>query len=136
LPPVISLRGANLQDVDLSQEQSGDTDRPFGTLVETTLHGADLTNANLEDANLEDASLDFADLSGADLEDASLTRLTTFTFADLKGANLRHAQGVTNERLEQEASTLQGATMPNGQKYEDWLKSKGTGEDGENSGSS
>jgi hypothetical protein len=28
--------------------------------------------------------------------------------------------------------TLAGATMPNGQKYEDWLKSRG--EDGENSG--
>jgi len=26
--------------------------------------------------------------------------------------------------------------MPDGQKYEDWLKSKGRGEDGENSGSS
>jgi hypothetical protein len=26
--------------------------------------------------------------------------------------------------------------MPNGQKYEDWLKSKGSGEAGENSGPS
>jgi hypothetical protein len=26
--------------------------------------------------------------------------------------------------------------MPNGQKYEDWLKSKGRGEDGENNGPS
>ncbi len=36
----------------------------------------------------------------------------------------------------QQAKSLEGATMPNGQKYEDWLKSKGRGEDGENTGPS
>ena len=39
-----------------------------------------------------------------------------------------------NEQLERQAASLEGAIMPNGQKYEDWLKSKGRGEDGENSG--
>jgi hypothetical protein len=29
-----------------------------------------------------------------------------------------------------EAAYLEAATMPNGQKYEDWIKSKGRGEDG------
>jgi hypothetical protein len=29
--------------------------------------------------------------------------------------------------------SLKGATMPNGQQYEDWCKSKGRGEAGENS---
>jgi hypothetical protein len=29
------------------------------------------------------------------------------------------------------ARSLKGATMPNGQKYEEWLKSKGHGEDSE-----
>jgi hypothetical protein len=42
------------------------------------------------------------------------------------------AIGVTNEEGEQQAESLEGATMPNGQKYEDWLRSKGRGEDGEN----
>ncbi len=28
--------------------------------------------------------------------------------------------------------SIEGATMPNGQKYEDWLKSKGSGEDAKN----
>ena len=46
------------------------------------------------------------------------------------------ALGFTNEELEQQAASPEGATMPNGQKYEDWLKSKGRGEGGENSGSS
>jgi len=41
---------------------------------------------------------------------------------------LRGAEGFTNEEIEQEASSLEGATMPNGQKYEDWLKSR-RGED-------
>ena len=54
-----------------------------------------------------------ADLSGADLNTA-----------DLKGATLGNAKGVTNQELEQKAKSLEGATMPNGQKYEDWLKSK------------
>jgi hypothetical protein len=31
---------------------------------------------------------------------------------------------------------LEGTTTPNGQKYEDWLKSKGRREDGESSGPS
>jgi hypothetical protein len=34
------------------------------------------------------------------------------------------------------AVSLEGATMPNGQQYEDWVKSQGRAEDGENSGSS
>jgi hypothetical protein len=33
--------------------------------------------------------------------------------------------GVTNEELQQQAASLEGATMPDDQKYEDWLKSKG-----------
>jgi hypothetical protein len=43
------------------------------------------------------------------------------------------SKGVTEEQLEA-AKSLKGATMPNGQEYEDWLKSKGRGEDGKNSG--
>jgi hypothetical protein len=47
---------------------------------------------------------------------------------------LRDATGVTNGLLE-EAESLEGATMPNGQKYEDKLKYKDRhGEDVKNSG--
>jgi hypothetical protein len=42
------------------------------------------------------------------------------------------ADWITNEELEHQAKSLEGATMPNGQKYESWLKSKGSGDDGEN----
>jgi hypothetical protein len=46
---------------------------------------------------------------------------------DLRHANLSGADGWTEEQLAATES-LEGATMPNGQKYEDWLKSKGSGE--------
>jgi hypothetical protein len=49
---------------------------------------------------------------------------------DLSGANL-HLARITKEQLGQ-VESLRGATMPNGQKYEDWLKSKGSSEGGEN----
>jgi hypothetical protein len=44
--------------------------------------------------------------------------------ADLSGANLTEPKGITNEVLEQQAKSLKGATMPNGQKYEDWLNDR------------
>ena len=55
-----------------------------------------------------------ADLSGASLQDANLM-----------GADLSGARGVTGERLERQVYELGEAIMPNGQKYEDWLKSTG-----------
>jgi uncharacterized protein YjbI with pentapeptide repeats len=67
----------------------------------------------LSDANLSHVYLNQADLDLPHLRDA-----------DLSDANLNNASGITNEKLEQQAETLEGATMPNGQKYEDWLKSK------------
>jgi hypothetical protein len=80
-------------------------------------------------------SLFSADLSEADLSEA-----------DLSGANLSGAQRWTDDQLKA-AGSLEGATMPDGQMlksllepdgptFEDWLKSKGRGEDGENSGPS
>jgi hypothetical protein len=122
------------------------------------LNGANLSRANLRGANLRGANLSKADLRGADLSAeylraelggvkinwaiaiANLTgadlRGADLRGADLRGANLRNAdlediRGFTNEEVDEEAESLEGATMPNGQKYEDWLKSKGSGEDGE-----
>jgi uncharacterized protein YjbI with pentapeptide repeats len=69
------------------------------------------------------------DLHGADLSGAHLSG------ANLSGANLFEARGWTEGQLS-EARTLVGATMPNGQKYEDWLKSKNREEGGKNDGSS
>jgi uncharacterized protein YjbI with pentapeptide repeats len=74
-------------------------------------------------ADLAEASLRGADLSGADRVEA-----------DLQGADLLRVN-VTDEQLA-EVKSLEDTTMPNGQKYEDWLKSKNREEDGKNSGSS
>jgi hypothetical protein len=79
--------------------------------------------------SLQQADLSRADLIGADLSRANLIK------ADLSGANLFEARGWTEGQLS-EARTLVGATMPNGQKYEDWLKSKNREEGGKNDGSS
>jgi uncharacterized protein YjbI with pentapeptide repeats len=111
------LFGADLSNVDLS-----------GAYVSrANLRGANLGNANLFGANLGGANLRDANLSDANLSDANLSD------ANLSDANLEGTQEVSDEQLA-EAKSLTGATMPNGQKYEDWLKSKGSGEDGENTG--
>ena len=100
-----------------------------------SLRGADLSDAYLSDsrdlsgANLVGADLSGADLNGAELSDANLSGVY------LGDANLRGAKGVTNEQLAA-ARSLKGATMPNGQKYEDWLKSKNRKENGKSGGSS
>jgi hypothetical protein len=108
-----------------------------------------LPRATLSDAYLRDADLRFADLRGADLRDAYLVdanlRRAGLHRADLSranlngvtlsGADLSGAVGITSEWLDQQAyslEALEGATMPNGQKYEDWLKSRSRGADGEN----
>ena len=66
------------------------------------------------------------DLTGAHLAAVNLTS------ANLKGANLRGAYmasaNLTNayvsEKQLDSADSLKGATMPNGRKYENWLKIK------------
>jgi Pentapeptide repeats (8 copies) len=75
--------------------------------------------------NLFAAKLNVAVLSEADL------RVVDLGEADLRRANLRGAVGLTDEQIAA-AEYLDDATMPDGQKYEDWLMSKDRGEDGEN----
>ena len=109
--PVVSLKWANLQDADLG---------------EVVLEGADLRETKLQRAYLYAAKLRGARLAKANLSGADLAK------ADLSGADLSDARGLTEAQLT-EAKSLEGATMPNGQKYEGWLESKGRGEDGKNS---
>jgi hypothetical protein len=119
--PVVVLAGAELSGAKLYGAQL------YGAeLVGADLRGADLRGADLSGAYLSNATLYRADLSGADLSDAYLSG------TNLRGANLSGVQGITNEDIAEQISSLEGATMPNGQKYEDWLKSKGSGETGEN----
>jgi uncharacterized protein YjbI with pentapeptide repeats len=97
----LALHEANLQGANL-----------YGAI----LPGAYLERAILQEAYLREASLLSAYLPGANLQGANLID------ANLLGANLLGAK-VSDEQLA-DAQSLQGATMPNGQTYEDWLKDK------------
>ncbi len=124
--PVIGLVGADLSGVDLTYSAAGDA-QPYASVPVADLSSADLTYADLSGANLgvvmHGTSLVGADLRGADFSG------TTLYDANLSGANLSGAMGKTAEQLEGQTSSLEGAIMPDGQKYGDWLKNKGGGED-------
>ncbi len=120
------LSGANLKDARLISTSEKE---PI-SLKGANLKGAKLSGAILRGADLSGADLSGADLSGVDLGEPDL-KPAELRKADLSGADLNGSIGVTNEELEQQAKSLKGAIMPDGQKYEDWLRSKGRGEDGE-----
>jgi hypothetical protein len=87
-------------------------------------------------AVLQGADLGDVDLSGANLKWASVLHPRAEPPYELRalaqelGMSLVRP-GSDNLELERMTKSLEGATMPNGQKYEDWLKSRG--EDGKNS---
>jgi uncharacterized protein YjbI with pentapeptide repeats len=87
-------------------------------IVLVFLNEADLINKDHPIISLDGADLSEADLSEVDLSGANLVG------AQLSGADLSNAEGIDNEKLERQAKSLKMATMPNGQKYEDWLKDK------------
>jgi Pentapeptide repeats (8 copies) len=103
--PVVDLRGADLGGAFLSRSR----------LRLAFLSGANLREADLSGADLGGAFLSEAFLSGADLGEADL-RLADLNRANLSGAFLRGAKGITNEKLERQAASLKGATMPDGSK--------------------
>jgi uncharacterized protein YjbI with pentapeptide repeats len=120
-----NLQYAGLQYADLSGTDFISADLRFAVLGE-----ANLNNANFEGADLSYASLNFASMDNVALEGANLT-----------GASLVGVVGLDVDQLEQQAATFEGATMPDGQilksndnpdgpTFEEWLKSKGRGEDG------
>jgi uncharacterized protein YjbI with pentapeptide repeats len=86
------------------------TDPRENALVER-LHRMESEGPNLEEANLEGANLAGAYLFGANLKGTNL-----------KGANLEKVTGITARELHVQANSLEGATMPSGQKYEAWLE--------------
>jgi uncharacterized protein YjbI with pentapeptide repeats len=125
------LKEADLRKANLSEAHLVKTNLSYARLSEADLIRADLRGADLHGAKLSKAVLSGArlgpppregedaepnptpaDLSGADLSGA-----------DLSGADLSGAIGVTAQQLDM-CKSRAGATMPNGQKYEDWLKDK------------
>ena len=86
--------------------------RPIFNLYESDLSRANLLKANLSTAHLRRVNLRGADLRAADLRGA-----------DLRGADLSWTRGWSYDQLRAAAGLL-GAIMPNGQKYDDWLKDR------------
>jgi uncharacterized protein YjbI with pentapeptide repeats len=107
-PPIISLKFADLSGTRLvSRRILSNTDLDRAELIGANLYNADLSNTELPRADLSSANLTGANLSGA----------------DLWGADLSRTKGVSCQQT-QSAESLDGATMPNGQKYGDWLKDR------------
>jgi hypothetical protein len=117
--PVVSLMAADLEKSDLSSTTLAGVNLEGAFLKNANLRLAILSNANLEQAALTEADLSRANPSGANLRNADLSGANMRDF-NLSEAYLTGVTGVTSEVLER-AISLRDATMPNGQKYEDWL---------------
>jgi uncharacterized protein YjbI with pentapeptide repeats len=154
---IVSLRQADLRDADLYRGNLREANLGYANLSSADLSSADLRDVNLGYANLSSADLSSADLRDADLRDANLRdanlrdanlRDANLYGADLRAADLRDAKGATSSGVANEllsaASSLEGATMPDGQTlrgdkmsngptFEDWLKDgEGRKEDAQN----
>lgn len=105
----VALNGANLERANLVESNLS-----YADLERADLNGANLGWANLSRVNLEKANLTEANLSGANLDDARLHG------ANLAGAFLFGAR-VSLKALST-ARSLANATMPDGTKYEDWVR--------------
>jgi len=129
----ISLKGANLEGAKLSGAILQGAELCEADLSKADLSGADLKPADLsgvepKPTDVSETNLSHTDLSGANLSGATLRD------ADLSGSNLQGAckvtkggsrRLITNEELAKEQiRKLEGATMPNGQKYEEWLEDR------------
>jgi Pentapeptide repeats (8 copies) len=96
--------------------------RPIIGLTSADLSDIDLSDADLNYVILGEANLSGANLRGADLSNAILFN-TDLTDADLSDATVSWWGGLNS------CKSLKGATMPNGQKYEDWIVSKDRADD-------
>jgi len=105
----VALNGANLERANLVEGNFS-----YANLERANLNGANLGWANLSKVNLEKANLAEANLSGTNLDDARLHG------ANLTGAFLFGAR-VSLKALST-AKALTNCTMPDGTKYEDWVR--------------
>ena len=105
----MALNGANLDRANLVESNLS-----HANLERATLTGVNLGWANLSRANLEKANLAEANLSGANLDEARLNG------ANLAGAFLFGTR-VSLKSLST-AKSLANATMPDGVKYEEWIR--------------
>jgi uncharacterized protein YjbI with pentapeptide repeats len=145
---LIDFGGIVLPQAEFPYAQFADADLRDADFRTTMFPNCDFSGANLSRANFRQApdlsNADFrgADLAGADFRGAVLpgAKLTVYTLSDtnFEGADLRDAlvtdranNTVSIELFARACKSLKGATLPNGQKYEDWLKDKASRREGE-----
>ena len=87
------------------------------TFSRTNLRAASLWAADLRRADLMLADLRGTYLRAADLRGANLNAYN-IRGANLSRANLQGAQGLTNEELEKDTKSLEGAIMPDGSTHD------------------
>jgi uncharacterized protein YjbI with pentapeptide repeats len=105
----INLRFVQLRSADLHNANLAHANLDFGDLASTNLQGADLRHAALLFANLEGAHLE-----GADFESARLTG------ADLSGANLAYARNLTQDQIDHVGLGDDETKLPVGLKRPYW----------------
>jgi hypothetical protein len=136
-----NLTGVNLHGVSLTKAMMHDAKLGQADLSDTMMFGADLLLANLRGADMSRAVLMSSNTDSIPLRRASAPGEPSFDSPGPKNANLRLADlrevDLTDAYVSEEqllsAASLAGATMPNGQQYEDWLKDRESHrEDGEN----
>jgi uncharacterized protein YjbI with pentapeptide repeats len=139
-----NLTGVNLRGVSLTKAKMNDTKLGQADLSDTMMFGANLLMAKLRRADMRRAVLMSENTDSIPLPRLSATsnyvlhspgpKNADLSGADLRGVDLTDAY-VSEEQL-RSAASLEGATMPNGLKHEEWLKRKARREDGEYTGPS
>src|SRR5215203_2674092 len=147
------LDTADLSEITLHDACLREVDLRLANLTGADLQGSDLRGADLRGANLSNANLSYTVLVGANLlpydetQPAKLNAPNLLNGADpsdidpsndhlkptnLAGADLSNAElsgayltgvVVSEEQLDK-CESLQGAIMPDGRKYEEWLRDK------------
>jgi len=117
-----------IMDNNLAYSKEGDEVRTLANArTSTVLESLDpqhkrsvlnfLYSSNLIDAKTPVIKLSSADLEGVDLRHDNL-RNANLSGASLSYANLSDTRRVTNKKLEKQAKSLEGATMPDGTKHD------------------
>jgi len=141
-----SISGVDIE-YERSQHHFLQAELSFAKLAQANLSHADLRYANLYESDLTDQHLSGANLQGAttrvravvanilDKEPADEDeRVIREDLKLLPSGSPRPMRSLVPIEKLQQARSLEGATMPNGQKYEDWLNDReALGEDAENS---
>ena len=135
-----NLSNTNLEDTDLWGAKLEHADLSEAYLTSAILQGADMTEAILYKANLQAVDMTEAILYKANLQAVDMTEAkpnlylggetsphAAYLFgaymdeANLAGANLSGV-AIDPRNLMDQATSLEGAIMPNGLKYKNWLK--------------